>query len=138
MRLYDAYRRGIITSEQYIALLEEGLTPDSSYSSAVPVPTTPGTNYATGYTTSTYVAVLDVNTAGSHQQNVTIRNFGSYSLDFSVEYYNNDILYETKDGTLVASDVFLSLTSDPCVSIIVKVKSTTATPTSYEAGLAVN
>ncbi len=81
--LWDAWQTGIITEEQYNALLENGAFPNTIW--------TPGALDAP-LTSATLTVVKTVELAGTKTQSVVVKNTGSTnSLKVLVEFYVDDM-----------------------------------------------
>ena len=137
MRLYDAYRLGFLTRDQYYSFLSSGLSPNSAYQLpgdyAIDTP-----NYASGITTSILSIVLETVTIGSIKQSVTVFNTGyTNSLDVEIDCYVANILSDTISNITVASrDTYFLETSSAFQKIAIKVKDTiSGQHTTYEVGV---
>jgi hypothetical protein len=107
MRLYDAYRRGYITYDQYTEYLDSGLTPDSLYAPPVPDPVPPVPDPENGETTNfeTLVYTLDVNTVTAHS--VSIENTGgTYPMNFRVDRLVGETVVNSIADNIIPGDVF--------------------------------
>lgn len=137
MRLYDAYRLGFLTRDQYYRFLSSGLSPNSAYT--LPddfVINTP--NYVSGMTTSIMTNVLESVTIGSIKQSITIFNTGyTNSLNVQIDCYVANILSDTIDNiTVVPRDTYFLETSSAFQKIVIKVQDTiSGQHTTFEAGI---
>lgn len=90
--LWDALQSGIITEEQYNALLGNGAFPNTIWTpGALDLPTT----------SSVMTAVKTVGLVGTKRQSVVVKNTGSTnSLNVSIEFYVNDMLAAKFEDTV--------------------------------------
>jgi len=137
MRVYDAYRRNIITQGQYAAIIEAGFTDSDTYYSAMLAPTSDDPANVTGTTTNTSTTVIASDTHESTVQTVVVENTGdTNTLSYTIQFYAADLLYNTITGTVTPSDVFMMRTRDAVTLIALKVASTSAgNHTTYEAAI---
>lgn len=138
MRLYDAYRLGVITQSEYNNFLLVGMSPNSMY--VVPGNVDieePVLNYFSGITTSTMTDVLESNVIGSVKQSVSVRNLGSTnSMNVSIKYYVANVLSNTIDHVLVHSNVCLFETESAFQKIIISVQDVVpGSHTTFETGV---
>ena len=139
MRLYDAYRLGVITQIEYARLIESGQSPNSMYNiPGTVVVVTETLNYFSGTTTSTLTDVLESNVVGSIKQSVSVKNLGSTnSLNVSIEYYVANILSNTITDVVLPTITFFMETISAISTIIVKVQDTiSGNHTTFETGIA--
>jgi len=114
MRLKDAYRKGTISYEQYLAYLQSGLGPNDFYNTSL-VPSVPE---------NVWVEILDWDTDGMGTKNITIENLDSvYDLDYKIEIYIDDILVRTDSNYIEVSSIYTLYIGDPCSEIVVSVRS---------------
>jgi hypothetical protein len=110
MRIIDAYRRGIISREQYITYLEAKLDPEGPFNPS----TTLGCN--------PWVEILDWDTTDLGSKNIVVKNLDlDNDLTCKVEVYVEDILSRVEYDTFL--DTFNVIIEDPCTSIVVSVRS---------------
>ena len=84
VRIIDAYRKGIISYQDYNNLLDRGYTPNSIYSApSVPSPSP----------TNSWTELLDWDCEGLSYKLISIENLDtSYELEYKIECYNDSIL----------------------------------------------
>ena len=112
MRIIDAYRRNIITYNQYQELITLGYLPNDVYS----------ISYLPSVPTNAWIEILDWDTDGIGPKNIVVENLdASYDLECKVEIYVDDILARTDSATF--STVWTSYINEPCTDIVVSVRS---------------
>lgn len=126
IRIYDAYRLGLITNEEYSELLASGRSPNSVYSEYDGGVVPPGfSNYAEGTTTSSIVSALDCYVTSFGKQSVSIFNTSpSNSMNATIEYYVSSILSDTVEQTIAPNNTYFIGTESSFQKIIVKVQDT--------------
>lgn len=124
MRIYDAYRLGIITHKVYSELLASGRSPNSFYSESGSIDVPPGfSNYIEGATTSAIDVALDCYTTSFGKQSVSIKNTSlSNSMNASIEYYVASILSDTIDQVIEPNGIYFVETESAFQKIVVKVQ----------------
>ena len=138
IRIYDAYRLGLITNEEYSELLASGRSPNSVYSEYDGGVVPPGfSNYAEGTTTSSVKTALDCYVVGSTKQSVSVKNTSpSNNMNLSIEYYIASILSNTIEQVLIPEQVYFLETESAFQKIIVKVQDTVpGMHCTYEIGI---
>lgn len=119
MRLYDAYRIGLLSLSDYQQRLLSGYTPNSLFSSVDYVYSGDIDNYITGISTNTLTSALSYNIAYSNKQSVSVKNTGSTnSIDVTIEYYVTSILSKTITETVAPLETFF-LETEYAGSIVV-------------------
>jgi hypothetical protein len=121
MRIYDAWRKHIISTEIYTRLLEAGNTPDTPYNGRLaPSVDIPEVFYVTGISTEIETEIAKVDAQGSAFQNIAIKNTGStnslsvrlsYMVTGNIEYKSisdiiapgNTLVYQTQDSVFAIS-----------------------------------
>ena len=90
--LWDAWQTGIITEEQYNALIGNGAFPNTIWTpGALDLPTT----------SSVMTVVKTVGLVGTKRQSVVVKNTGSTnSLNVLIEFYVNDMLAAKFEDTV--------------------------------------
>lgn len=125
MRLYDAYRMGLLSLSDYQARLASGYTPSSLFDSITHVYTGDIDNYITGVSTNTLTTALSYSIAYSNKQSVSIKNTGTKnSIDVTAEYYVTSILSKTITETVAPLATFFLETEYAGSAVIVKVVDT--------------
>lgn len=124
IRIYDAYRLGLITNEEYSELLASGRSPNSFYDPSEGVSIIPDfLNYVSGTTTSSVKTALDCYVVGSTKQSVSVKNTSpSNNMNLSIEYYIASILSNTIEQVLIPGQVYFLETESAFQKIIVKVQ----------------
>lgn len=125
MRLYDAYRMGLLSLGDYQSRLASGYTPYSLFDSIEHVYTGDIDNYITGISTNTLTTALSYSIAYSNKQSVSIKNTGTTnSIDVTAEYYVTSILSKTITETVAPLATFFLETEYAGSAVIVKVVDT--------------
>jgi hypothetical protein len=125
MRLYDAYRMGLLSLSDYQARLASGYTPQSLFDSIEHVYSGDIDNYITGISTNTLTSVLSYNIAYSNKQSVSVKNTGTTnSIDVVAEYYVTSILSKTITETVAPLATFFIETEYAGSAVIIKVVDT--------------
>ena len=138
IRIYDAYRLGLITNEEYSELLASGRSPNSVYSEYDGGVVPPGfSNYVEGTTTSSIVSALDCYVTSFGKQSVSIFNTSpSNSMNATIEYYVASILSDTVEKTIAPNNTYFIGTESAFQKIIVKVQDTVpGMHCTYEIGI---
>ena len=126
MRIYDAYRLGLITHDEYSMLLASGRSPNSVYSEygGGEVPTG-FSNFVEGTTTSSITSALDCYVTSFGKQSVSVFNTSpSNSMNIIIEYYVASILSNTIEQTIEPNNTYFIETESSFQKIIVKVQDT--------------
>jgi len=138
IRIYDAYRLGLITNEEYSELLASGRSPNSVYSEYDGGVVPPGfSNYVEGTTTSSVKTALDCYVTSFGKQSVSIFNTSpSNSMNATIEYYVASILSDTVEKTIAPNNTYFIGTESAFQKIIVKVQDTVpGMHCTYEIGI---
>lgn len=115
MRLKDAYRKGTISYNEYLAFLDDGHNPNDPYST----PYTPAPS-----PTNAWLEILDWDCEGLGAKSITIENTDAvYSLEYSIELYNDDILVTEYNDFIEYASVSNFYFGDPYTDIVVSVRS---------------
>ena len=124
MDLYNAYRRGLLTQEEYSALLKKGYSENSPYFPVITQPETPVlSNDFSGTTTSTLIEVLSYDCSWSRIQNVAVNNTGmSNSMLVVISYYLGDILVAQETASVLPNTVFSLQDESACTLINISVQ----------------
>ena len=115
VRIIDAYRKGIISYQDYTNLLDCGYTPNSVYS--VPLVPNPGP-------TNSWTELLDWDCEGLSYKLISIENLDtSYELEYKIECYNDSILINYLNDFIEVSSIFNITLGEPYTDIVVSVRS---------------
>lgn len=121
MRLYNAFRRGYITQEQYEHYLDEGFSANSTW--VDPDPETPDPDIPVS--TNSYAEAMNIVSTGMQKKTIAIENLGiTNSLDYKIECYVDDILCETIERYVSPENTEVRFINDAYDKIILYVKST--------------
>lgn len=136
MRLYDAYRMGLLSLSDYQARLSSGYTPQSLFDSTTHVYSGDIDNYITGTSLNVLTTVLSYSIAYSNKQSLSIKNTGdTNSIDVVAEYYVTSILSKTITETIVPLETFFLETEYAGTAVVVKIIDTVLNNHStYEVG----
>lgn len=139
MRLYDAYRMGYLTREQYIQELNNGGGQNSMYLPPNQNIIIPTPNYTHGVTTAVSTNVLESDADGSLKQSVSVSNNGGVnSLNAIIEFRVAGILSKTITETIAPLSTFFLETEYAVSQISVNVLDTVSGQhTSFEVGITV-
>lgn len=122
MRLYDAYRIGLLSLSDYQQRLLSGYTPNSLFSSVDYVYSGDIDNYITGISTNVLTLAISYDIAYSNKQSVSVKNTGSTnSIDVTVEYYVTSILSKTITETVAPLETFFLETEYTGSTVVIRV-----------------
>lgn len=115
MRVIDAYRRGVITYEEYLALLGSGTLPNSIYTTPVIPETGPSNAYST---------ILTWDCEGLGPKSIAIENQDTvYDLQYKIECYIDDLLVENISDIVESEEITNVYLEEPYTEVIVSVRS---------------
>ncbi len=136
MRIYDAYRQGLLTLSQYQARLDAGETPNAIYIGEEPE-TPEYSNYITGTSIATSVSVIAESVINTTKQSIVIKNTGTTnSINAVIEFYITDILVRSVSETVTHSTTFLLETEYVASDVSVKISDTVSgSHSTYEIGI---
>lgn len=136
MRIYDAYRQGLLTIAQYQARLDAGETPNAIYiGTEIEVPEY--SHYISGTSIDTSVSIISESISNTIKQSIVIKNTGTTnSINAIIEYYIADILVRTISETIANSTTFLLETEYAASDVNVKISDTVSgSHSTYEIGI---